>query len=753
MHPNSLIHESIVPITRKLSRIGILTSGGDSQGMNAALRGVVRAGIRAGLEVFAIYEGYQGMVSGGEYIKRMAWRDVGGILQQGGTVIGSARSSDFYTRAGRRSAALNLIQHGIQALVVIGGDGTQTGANLFRQEWRELLNELVQAESLSQEVADAQPQLALVGMVGSIDNDMFGTDMTIGADTALHRIVEALDSIASTAASHQRSFIVEVMGRHCGYLALMAGLATGANWVLIPEAPPEQGWEDAMCEAIRAGRKTGRRHHMIIVAEGAIDREGKLVTSDYIRKILSERLREEARVTILGHVQRGGAASAFDRVMPTLLGYAAVNQLLHAPLDSEPQLIGFRNNRVSVSPLMENVAKTKRVAELIKAQRYAEAMEMRGRGFVEAHQILQTLLRAQPHPLQDGQRPLRLALVHGDGPAPGMNTAVRAAVRLGLDKGHTMLAVRDGVVGFLENKVQEMHWTSVHGWVARGGAELGANRRELQEDEYAIVAERLREQRIDGILMIGGWKGYEFAHNVHQRREKFPEFRIPIVCLPASINNDLPGTEVTIGADTALNTILNALDKLKEAALAARRCFVAEVMGYECGYLALMAGLAAGAERVYIPEEGITLDALRHDVALLATSFRRGKRAGLIVRSERADMYYTTDFIAALFEREGGGELTVRRSILGNTQQGGRPSPFDRIQATRLAGRALDVLIQQIERGEAAVGCIGRLQGKIEYTSLTHLRALVQANAQRPHEQFWLALRPVAQAMAEEPAE
>ncbi len=740
------------PSERFISRIGILTSGGDSQGMNAALRAVVRAGLHAGLQVYAISEGYQGMVQGGASIRRMAWHHVGGIMQHGGTFIGSARSSEFYTRPGRRQAALNLLRHGIEGLVVIGGDGSLTGANLFQQEWRVLLHELVQEGQLTQAEADAHPYIGLVGMVGSIDNDMFGSDMTIGADTALHRIVEAVDSIASTATSHQRTFIVEVMGRNCGYLALMASLATGANWVLIPENPPEQGWEDAMCEIIRAGRGTGRRHSIIIIAEGAIDRSGKLITSDYVRQVLTQRLREDTRVTILGHVQRGGAPSAFDRTMPTLLGYAAVRQLLRSAPGSEPQLIGMRNNRIRISPLMENIRKTQRVAELIKEQRYEQAMEMRGRGFVEAYQILRTLLRAQPRPPQSGQRQLRLLIMHADGPAPGMNTAVRAAVRLGLDKGHTMLAARDGISGLAQGDLAEIKWTDVHGWVSRGGAELGANRHATQAHEYALIAEHLRAQRVDGLLIIGGEMGYRFAYELHERRELFAEFKLPIICLPASINNDLPGTEVTIGADTALNTIQNNLDKLKEAALAARRCFVAEVMGYDCGYLALMAGLATGAERVYLPEEGITLDDLRRTVDLLVKGFRSGKRVGLIVRSERADPYYTTDFVATLLEREGGGELSVRRMILGNTQQGGRPSPYDRIQATRLAAKALDFLIQQILQGESGIGGIGRWEGKIQYTDLRDLPALMQPNAQRPRIQPWLNLRRVAQAMAEEPA-
>lgn len=231
-----------------MKKIGVLTSGGDAPGMNAAVRGVVRAALDKGGEVFAIYEGYQGMVEGGHRIRPMAWRDVGGILYKGGTIIGTARSDAFRERHGRLQAANNLLQYGIDNLVIIGGDGSLTGAHIFAQEWPELLDELVQAGSISQELADNHRQLTIMGLVGSIDNDMWGTDISIGADTALHRITDAVDAISSTAASHQRAFVVEVMGRRCGYLALMSALATGADWVLIPESPPNlDEWENKMC--------------------------------------------------------------------------------------------------------------------------------------------------------------------------------------------------------------------------------------------------------------------------------------------------------------------------------------------------------------------------------------------------------------------------------------------------------------------------------------------------------------------------
>ena len=265
----------IVPI-----RIGLLTSGGDAQGMNASVRSIVRSALNRAVEVYGIYEGYTGMVEGGERIRILSWDSVGGILHQGGTILGSSRCDAFRTRKGRRQAALNLILQGINHLIVIGGDGSLTGANIFRKEWPSLVEDLLKKELIDQTTAAKYPTLKIAGLVGSIDNDMHGTDMTIGADTALHRITEAIDAIASTAASHQRTFVIEVMGRNCGYLALMSALATGASWVLIPENPPTvDNWEERMCEILKAKRQAGRRDTIVVVSEGAIDKHGTPINS------------------------------------------------------------------------------------------------------------------------------------------------------------------------------------------------------------------------------------------------------------------------------------------------------------------------------------------------------------------------------------------------------------------------------------------------------------------------------------------
>jgi 6-phosphofructokinase 1 len=730
--------------------MGVLTSGGDAQGMNAALRAIVRTGLEHDLEVYAIMEGYQGMVDGGNQIRKMNWDSVGGILQRGGTIIGTARCEDFRTRPGRLAAARNLIEKGIDGLVIIGGDGSLTGANIFRQEWLSYLEELVQTGQLSQEAAGQLPFLAIVGLVGSIDNDMYGTDMTIGADTALHRITEAVDAISSTASSHQRTFVVKVMGRNCGYLALMGGLSGGADWVLIPEAPPDvDNWEQAMCERLKAGRKAGRRDSIVIMAEGARDRNGNPIGSTYVQQVLEQAMGEEVRVTVLGHVQRGGSPSAFDRNLGTLMGHAAVENLLQMTPESDPQLIGIRGNRITTLPLMYCVEQTHNVSDAIAAKDYEKAMELRSSSFKEAFRTLRTFGRALPHPPTPGMRRYRLAVLNAGAPSPGMNTAVRAAVRLGIDKGHIMLGVQNGFQGLIGGEINEMDWMSVNGWGTVGGSELGTNRLVPKGKDLYGIARSIEKNEIEGLLIIGGWEGYETAYKMLCERPNFPAYNIPMVCMPATIDNNLPESELSIGADTALNNIIQAVDKIKQSAVATRRAFVVEVMGRYCGYLALMSGLATGAERVYLHEEGVTLRDLMVDIENLKQGFKEGKRLGLMIRNEQANTVYNTQFMCALFEEEGGDLYDVRQAILGHLQQGGNPSPFDRIQATRLADQSIDYLVEQLKKGSTDSALIGLQAGKIAFHTLEDFNRMIDEEFERAKDQWWLDLRPVARLLAQ----
>ena len=308
-----------------MQRFAVLTSGGDAAGMNAAIRAVVRTGLDNGWQPYGVRGGYAGLIAGN--LLHLGPRDVGGIIQLGGTMLRSGRCQEFKTEAGRDQALRNLQRNEIEALVVIGGDGSQTGANLL-----------------------SQSGFPVVGIASTIDNDLCGSDMTIGVDTALNVALESIDRLKVTASSHRRAFLVEVMGRNCGYLALMAGITGGAEVIVIPEVEtnPEE-----VAHELRAAYERGKAHAIAVVAEGA--RYNAQALSAFFREH-KERLGFELRVTTLGHVQRGGAPGAFDRLLATRFGVAAVECLKNKEYGV---LVGLLNGEVKPTPLSEIVTRKK----------------------------------------------------------------------------------------------------------------------------------------------------------------------------------------------------------------------------------------------------------------------------------------------------------------------------------------------------------------------------------------------------------
>lgn len=725
-------------------RLGVLTSGGDAQGMNAAVRAVVRTALRMGAQPYAVMEGWSGAVAGGDAIRPLQWDSVGSVLHRGGTIIGTARCPEFREREGQRAAARNLVERGIDRLVVIGGDGSLTGTNIFRQNWPGLLAELVEAGEITAETAAAHPALMVTGIVGSIDNDLVGADMTVGTDSALHRILEAIDDISSTAASHQRTFIVEVMGRHCGYLALMAAVAGGCDYVFVPELPPADGWETDMCLKLEKGREAGRRESMVIVAEGATDRSGNKITAEDVSRVLLDRLGEKARVTILGHVQRGGKPSAYDRWMSTLLGCTAAREVLMSTPQTEPSIIAEHHNRIECLPMMERIHATQAVKDLVAAGDYLGAVEARGRSFGEMLVLFENMSTPPSLygvPRTPGPQHKRVAVIHAGGLAPGMNTAARAAVRLGLDHDFTMLGVYGGFPGLLDGKVRALSWDDVEGWVGDGGAELGTRREIPTIEQLYSLGRAIEQHEIDAMLVIGGFNAYLAAHTLVSERSRYPAFKIPIVCVPASIDNNLPGSELSVGADTALNNAVWALDSIKQSAAASHRCFVAEAMGRRCGYLALMSGIATGAELVYLNEDGITLDQLAVDSARMVESFRAGRKLYLVVRNEKASENYTREVLARIFSEEGLGLYDVREASIGHLQQGGDPTAFDRIMATKFVAHALELLNDQLDAGTFHSSYVGLVEGRITHHRLEHMHEQLDLERRRPLNQWWMGLR------------
>ncbi|KAJ0022654.1 hypothetical protein NQD34_014788 [Periophthalmus magnuspinnatus] len=731
--------------------IAVLTSGGDAQGMNAAVRAVVRMGLYVGAKVYFIHEGYQGMVDGGDNIKEATWESVSSMLQIGGTVIGSARCKEFRSHEGRLKAAHNLVQRGITNLCVIGGDGSLTGANLFREEWSGLLTELVEQGVIEAESVQKYSALHIVGMVGSIDNDFCGTDMTIGTDSALHRIIEVVDAIMTTAQSHQRTFVLEVMGRHCGYLALVSALACGADWVLIPEMPPEDGWEEKMCQKLSATRSRGTRLNIIIVAEGAIDRHGKPITSSLVKDLVVKNLGFDTRVTILGHVQRGGTPSAFDRILASRMGVEAVLALLETTANTPACVVSLSGNQSVRLPLMECVQMTQEVQKAMDEKRFEDAVKLRGRSF-ENNLRTYKLLAHRKHESELPVSNFNVAVLNVGAPAAGMNAAVRSAVRVGISEGHKMFAVSDGFEGFSKGQIKEIKWADVGGWTGQGGSLLGT-KRTLPAKLIEKIAEQMRKHSINALLVIGGFEALLSLLELQSASGRYEEFCVPMVMVPATVSNNVPGSDLSIGADTALNAITTTCDRIKQSASGTkRRVFIIETMGGYCGYLASVGGLASGAEAAYIYEEPFDIKDLQANVEHLTEKMKTSIQRGLVLRNENSNDNYTTDFIYQLYSEEGKGVFDCRKNVLGHMQQGGAPSPFDRNFGTKISAKAMQWITNKLQETfrqgrvfantEDSCCLLGMRRRALVFQPVVELKDVTDFVHRIPKEQWWLKLRP-----------
>uniref|UniRef100_A0A671N215 6-phosphofructokinase n=1 Tax=Sinocyclocheilus anshuiensis TaxID=1608454 RepID=A0A671N215_9TELE len=728
--------------------IAVLTSGGDAQGMNAAVRAVVRMGIYVGAKVYFVHEGYQGMVDGGDNIKEAKWESVSSMLQMGGTVIGSARCNDFRMHEGRLKAAHNLVQRGITNLCVIGGDGSLTGANLFRKEWSGLLAELVQQGLIDEEASQKYSALHIVGMVGSIDNDFCGTDMTIGTDSALHRIIEVVDAIMTTAQSY---FGLDWLKNMIGMVFALNGemmLPTvkqdavfylsvcASDWVLIPEMPPEDGWEEKMCQKLSATRSRGSRLNIIIVAEGATDRHGKAITSSIVKDLVVQRLGFDTRVTILGHVQRGGTPSAFDRILASRMGVEAVLALLETTANTPACVVSLCGNQSVQLPLMECVQMTQQVQKAMDEKRFEEAVRLRGR-------CICYILFSN----------FNVAVLNVGAPAAGMNAAVRSAVRVGISEGHKMFAVSDGFEGFYKGQIKEIKWADVGGWTGQGGSLLGT-KRTLPAKHIDKIAEQMRKYNINALLVIGGFEALECLLQLYEARSSYEEFCIPLCMLPATISNNVPGTNLSIGADTALNAIVETCDRIKQSASGTKhRVFIIETMGGYCGYLASVGGLAAGADAAYIFEEPFDIRELQSNVEHLTETIHP-----CFYVNENSNENYTTDFIYQLYSEEGKGVFDCRKNVLGHMQQGGAPSPFDRNFGTKIAAKAMQWISKKLNESyrkgrvfantEDSACLLGMRQRAMVFQPVVQLRDETDFVHRIPKEQWWLKLRPLMKILA-----
>ncbi len=660
------------------ARLAVLTSGGDAPGMNPVLRGIVRRALDRGADVFAVREGYDGLVNG--WIEPAGWGLVSGIQQRGGTILGSSRSAAFRTVGGRRQAAQHLLDHGVTGLAVIGGDGSLTGAMALAAEW-----------------PSSQP-LRIVGVTGSIDNDLCGTDSTVGGDSALHRIVSAVDALRATAGSHRRAFVVEVMGRRCGYLATAAAACTGADLALVPEDPPAD-WRQAVCDAIRRGRDHGQRHGIVLLAEGATDAEGHRIEVHQVVRAIEEGTGIETRPTVLGHVQRGGTPSAFDRITATALGVRAADVLL-ADTPRPPTLVGTEGHDVVLADLAQAIADTRAVHTHLDAKDEGAVLALRSPVQQRLHRLW--------HPVEAG--PIRRLLVaHVGAPAPGMNAALHAIARAGAGAGIEVLGAVGGLGPFVRTgELRALDPYDLRAVLGEGSTVLGTDR-SLPMTEALTKA--LDAHAIDAVVLVGGFETLSALGRVER----------PAVAVPATISDNVPGTDRSIGHDTALGTILDGLDRLRQSATGSGdRVFVVEVMGRRCGHLARRAAVGAGAELVYSHEDPPDLQRLTTDLRRLVRSFEAGRHLGLVVVADGVPAPFDAHTLARIFAAEGQDAFDTRVCVPGHLQQGGAPSPGDRLLAAQLGVQA----VRHLASGVPGAWVVGQDGAELAATPLHEALAL-----------------------------
>ena len=748
-----------------------MTSGGDSPGMSGAVRAVVRQTIASGCTSYAVFEGYQGLVDGGDMIREMQWEDVRGWLSEGGTLIGTARCKAFMERPGRLKAANNMIEKGIDALVICGGDGSLTGADKFRAEWPSLMEELVSMGLRKEEDVGHLKHLNIVGLVGSIDNDLSTTDATIGCYSSLQRICQSIDFIDATAFSHQRAFVVEVMGRHCGWLALMAGVSCGADFIFIPENPPSENWEEEMCTIIKRHRAMGKRKTIVIVAEGAQDRKLNHISPNMVKDLLSNRVGLDTRVTTLGHVQRGGPPCAYDRMLSTLQGVEAVKAVLEATPETPSPVICIDENKIVRRELMRAVKLTQDVAKHIEECNFEAAMKGRDAEFEEYWQAfnITTATDKSDMLLPVGQR-MRVGIIHVGAPAGGMNAATRAAVAYCLTKGHTPVALHNGFPGLCRHhddvpigSVRDITWLDAEQWASRGGSEIGTNRG-LPSEDIKTTAFCFEKYKLDALFVVGGFEAFTAVSELRKAREQFDTFKIPMVVLPATVSNNVPGTEFSIGSDTCLNALIDYCDAIRQSASASRRrVFVVETQGGASGYIATIAGLSIGALAVYTPEEGIHLNMLVEDIKFLKDQFAKDRgsaRSGkIILRNEKSSKTYTTEFIANVIREESGGRFDARYAVPGHVQQGGTPSPMDRVRAVRFGVKSLQHLEtyigksrQEIADDPLSAAVIGIRGSRVKFSPMKRIEEEeTDWKDRRPKDEFWMNLVDIVDTLSGRP--
>lgn len=617
-----------------IKRIGVLTSGGDAPGMNAAIRAVVRTAIAYGMEVVGVRRGFSGLIE--EDMIELDAKSVADIIQRGGTFLFTARCPEMITKEGQDKAAENCRKHGIEALVVIGGDGSFRGC---------------------QSLADRG--INVIGIPGTIDLDIACTEYTIGFDTAINTAMEAIDNIRDTSTSQERCSIIEVMGRHAGYIALWCGIANGAEAVLSTELYNYE--EQRLIGDIQTKRKSGRKHYIIVNAEGIGDSEDMAKRIQYATGM-------PTNATILGYLQRGGSPTCKDRVFASAMGAKAVEILASG---GNKRVVAFKNGAFVDFDMDEALAMKKQLDPFLVDM--LSRLTRKGEG--------RLLLKEGMLPKSDeAQGHKNIGVLTSGADAPGMNAAIRAVVRTAIGYNMKVYGFQRGFEGLIQNDYIEMSNSTMSETVQKGGTVLLAADSEdfLTAGGQEKAVANIKALGLDALIIIGGLGtmrgGQDLMHH-----------GINIIGIPATIDLDIACSEYTIGFDTAVNTAMNAIDKIRDTSASHERCSIIEVAGRHSGHNALWCGIATGAEEIITPEYYDRNE--QRIISEIINKRKLGKRLHLIVNSESVGR---SSSLAKNIEFATGME--TRATVLGLLQHGGRPSCQDRVFASAMGGKAVEAV-------------------------------------------------------------
>jgi 6-phosphofructokinase 1 len=690
--------------------LAILTSGGDAPGMNSAIWAITKTANKNGSKVLGIMNGFEGLMGG--YIREITEEECAPHIIKGGTFLKSARAPDFRSVEGRRKAAEVLRKHQVDVLIVIGGDGSMRGAHAISKECRDL---------------------SVLFIPGSIDHDIPGTE-AIGSATALHRIVEAIDCIESTMSSHHRTFVIEVMGRNCGWLALMASLASSASYTLIPEDPKKnEVWEKELVESISSRRKAGKSRCYVILAEGAVSEEGKKITADRICALINEKMGIDSRSIVLGHTQRGGSPCAYDRVLAPMLGVMAAEVALSTPgaygvyiESNEGKIVALENCVKACSELDEHVS-----------------VERRGKDFREIYAIV----RKRLSPPSEEKRGKNIAVAHVGSGSAGADEILVAIAEYARIDGRNVYAVDGGLVGLIDGKIRCLTEDTAPARERKRAQKQVKNgkwaRLEKKWDEKVqfkeevlgveanrtfkvspeLVKKALAEIECDLLVLIGGFDALIGA-------KKLVNIGVTVVVAPCTVSNNIPGTDESIGSNTALDTITSLCDNLK-VGNQGKMAFVVEVHGGECGYLTVASGLAMGALDCYFPEETGIIKRIRRTALSLTKTFKKKKSCQLIVRGDGAMRGVCNETLSKILEADGGTKYSVRHCTLGHIQKGNAATAVDRVKATRVAAACVD-----FEKKGAWI--IGNKSWGVQETSVEDAVEDINEDKRRVKKATWL---------------